>query len=55
MSALKRLASGKFTLEQSFSFEELVAGKVEIISPLQAMVDRKIVRLDEKEYKKVKN
>lgn len=55
MSALKRLASGKFTLEQSFSFEELVAGKVEIISPLQAMADRKIVRLDEKEYKKVKN
>jgi len=55
MSALKRLSSGKFTLEQSFSFEELVAGKVEIISPLQAMADRKIVRLDEKEYKKVKN
>ncbi|HRT69181.1 MAG TPA: tRNA pseudouridine(55) synthase TruB [Bacilli bacterium] len=55
MSALKRLASGKFTLEQSFSLEELVAGKVEIISPLQAMADRKIVRLDEKEYKKVKN
>ncbi len=55
MSALKRLSSGKFTLENSFSLEELLVGKVEIISPLQAMGDRKIVTLDEEEYKKVKN
>lgn len=55
MSALRRLASGKFTLDQSFLLSEIAEGKYEIIPPLKAMEDRKIVKLDQEEYQRVKN
>ena len=55
MSALRRLASGKFTHDQSFLLSEITEGKYEIISPLKAMEDRKIVKLNEEEYQRVKN
>ncbi|MDD3348374.1 MAG: tRNA pseudouridine(55) synthase TruB [Bacilli bacterium] len=55
MSALKRLASGKFTLEQCVKLEDIASGNFKMICPLAAMSDQKIVKLDNQEYQRVKN
>lgn len=55
MSALKRVASGNFTIDACYTLQDVSEGKYSILSPLEALKDEKIVALDEEEYRRVKN
>ena len=55
MSSLIRTKQGKFTLEETFTLEDVENGKYELISIEKALSDIETITIDEDTYNKVKN
>lgn len=55
MSSLIRTKQGKFTLEETFTLEDVENGKYELISIEKALSDIETITIDEETYNKVKN
>lgn len=55
MSSLIRTKQGKFTLEETFTLEDVENGKYELISIEKALSDIETITIDEDSYNKVKN
>ncbi|MDD3106788.1 MAG: tRNA pseudouridine(55) synthase TruB [Bacilli bacterium] len=52
---LQRLSSGKFHLKNSFSIEEVIEGKYQLINMIDALDDYPSIEVDEKQQKKIAN
>lgn len=55
MSSLIRTKQGQFTLEQTFTLEDIENGKYELISIEKALSEIETITIDEELYNKVKN
>ena len=55
MSSLIRTKQGKFTLEETFTLEDVENGKYELISIEKALSEIETISIDEDTYNKVKN
>ena len=55
MSSLIRTKQGKFTLEETFTLEEVESNKYELISIEKALSDVETITIDDKTYNKVKD
>ena len=55
MSSLIRTKQGKFTLEETFTLDDIENGKYELISIEKALSEIETISIDEETYNKVKN